>query len=457
MASGTRVGDSLGPYVLREQKGKGGNGLVFVAGKEGEDEVALKALDPRHPRGSEPWKRFIREIEVQRGELADTAGLVPVLDSSEKDAAQPWFTMPIAVGVVDALGEAPLLSQVIDAVRSYATTLAAMHDRGFSHRDIKPGNLFRLRGQWCIGDLGLVEVPNAETLTGERGLGPLNFMAPEMLLHPSAARGDPADVYSLAKTLWALATGTHVPPLGPHVAGHHDWSLLSFGINDANVVMLDHLIQRSTAHEPDSRPTAKQMASELAEFMRLPHKTGPVDLSTHGKRLSALLAPVREREREAAWRITQVVELRDRMVAAARALVADLEAAELPMVQWGDGEVVMQASTHYVLTNEEMTAVQRWATGIEASYLTGLAGSNRVGTVRLQSGFYIRPTAAGRMVVGAGHVMGAHHVVWSDERLVDIGSKAAENWAAELMSALHSHLDEAVGEFAETYEHMKRD
>ena len=46
------------------------------------------------------------------------------------------------------------LQDVIDAVRRISETLADLKKRsGVAHRDINPGNLYELDGQWLIGDL----------------------------------------------------------------------------------------------------------------------------------------------------------------------------------------------------------------------------------------------------------------------------------------------------------------
>lgn len=59
------------------------------------------------------------------------------------------------------------------------------------------------------------DLPRQGAITvGERRLGPLYFISPEMLREPDVAYAGPADVYSLAKTLWALASGQRYSPEG---------------------------------------------------------------------------------------------------------------------------------------------------------------------------------------------------------------------------------------------------
>jgi serine/threonine protein kinase len=83
------------------------------------------------------------------------------------------------------------LDEAVGICISLATTLAAMHARGHSHRDLKPGNILRLNDDWCLGDFGLADFPDKAAVTKEgEKLGPQNYMAPEMLLN---AGGDAAD------------------------------------------------------------------------------------------------------------------------------------------------------------------------------------------------------------------------------------------------------------------------
>jgi serine/threonine protein kinase len=116
--------------------------------------------------------------------------------------------MPVATPLTEVLEKETELAIVVDAVATFAETLIDLAGKGISHRDIKPGNLFRFQDKWVIGDFGIADYPEKEALTEQgKKLGPLHFMAPEMLENPDTADGNLADVYSLAKTLWVLAAG----------------------------------------------------------------------------------------------------------------------------------------------------------------------------------------------------------------------------------------------------------
>jgi len=134
----------LGRWQLLEQIGKGGNGRVHRA-CSGTLTGALKLLH-RNDR----VQRFRDEV-AGMNRLAGTQGVLPVLDSHIPEAptrSDPaWFVMPLATRLVDELGNPPAPTEIVKAIRDISCVLAAVHHKGFSHRDIKPDNLFKVTVQ----------------------------------------------------------------------------------------------------------------------------------------------------------------------------------------------------------------------------------------------------------------------------------------------------------------------
>ena len=171
--------------------------------------------------------------------------------------------MPVAIPMREALDGATV-AQVVSAIAAVAVTLARLKkDHGVAHRDIKPDNLYSHDGQWVVGDFGLVAIPNLEGLTEEgRALGPIHYMADEMLRDPQSADATMADVYALAKTLWVLCTGQKYPPDGHQPAGTRGFSISDYRYDPRNGA-LDKLIDRATRVRPSQRPSMEEMANEL--------------------------------------------------------------------------------------------------------------------------------------------------------------------------------------------------
>ncbi len=150
------------------------------------------------------------------------------------------------------------------------TRIAFSAGTGISHRDIKPDNLFYHDGRYVVGDFGLVDFPEKEAITAaDRKLGPQFYIAPEMLNDPTNADGRPADVYSLAKTLWVLASGQNYPIPG-EIRLDNQSSRLSVFNADPRAFLLDRLIERSTRQEPTLRPSMEEMHQELRAWLRRP-------------------------------------------------------------------------------------------------------------------------------------------------------------------------------------------
>jgi serine/threonine protein kinase len=109
----------------------------------------------------------------------------------------------------DVLGSLKLLRPIV-------RVLAEMHSKGFTHRDVKPGNLFiRQDGELVLGDAGLAfydnDKDNRVTKTyenvGTRDYMPAWAMSRRVEIKPSF------DVFSVGKVLWAMIAGIPACPL----------------------------------------------------------------------------------------------------------------------------------------------------------------------------------------------------------------------------------------------------
>lgn len=283
-------GDQLGIWSLVRplEGGRGGNGAVWEVDNGNGGRAALKYL--HRTRGDGP-ARFAREVEAMRS-CSDVPGVMPIYDS-DIDPAIPvqWYTMPLAEPLSRVTNQLDSLQAIVQVCISLASTLATLHARGYSHRDIKPENIFRLEGEWYLGDFGLVDHAESASLTpNDKKLGPTFYIAPEMLNSPANADGRAADVYSLAKLLWKLATGQNYPNPGRHDRYRPAMTISAWTEGEA-AMPLDALIDSMTDEDPTVRPSMDVVGRELARWLErgaLQPDTAPPNLAEIADRLRSM-------------------------------------------------------------------------------------------------------------------------------------------------------------------------
>lgn len=284
-------------WILEEKLGgRSGNGDVWLAtsradGRKG----ALKLLQHRHRNNNVRQGRFLAEIQVMR-ECQNIPGVLQLIDSSSSKTHlknEPrWFVSEIATPLLDYLKEDYDLHTVIQACHSFASTLADMHEKGIYHRDIKPDNLFYSENNWLIGDFGLVDFPEkAEHTQPAEKIGPIFYIAPEMLNSIGNRSGEKADVWSLAKLLWKLATKQAYPIEGTLSRNISPLRLSTYTQGD-NLLSLDALLEQATQIIPESRISMQQFRDELSSWLQAEEKltcsTEQISTISMQKRLAAL-------------------------------------------------------------------------------------------------------------------------------------------------------------------------
>jgi len=207
-----------------EEINRGGFGAVEKVRLANGSIVARKTFDPspgitRVANLDKLRVRFRREVRVQSSLPKEF--FVPVLDS-DLDGDWPWFTMPLAeISYADFakehLGSATANS---NALADIMNSLEALHELGYTHRDLKPQNVLLHDGQWKLSDLGLVLPPrtDASALTAsDSAWGTELYCAPEQAQDFRNATTQ-ADIYSFGCILHDLFDGSPRLPFQRYTA-----------------------------------------------------------------------------------------------------------------------------------------------------------------------------------------------------------------------------------------------
>jgi serine/threonine protein kinase len=254
-----------GRYRVERPLGHGAMSTVDLAlDVELDREVALKRLAENLSRDDELRARFQREARLA-AKLAHP-NVVRVYDVGVDDDGRPFIAMEYVAG--ETLAElvarrGPLPPQEVAELGVQACrALAAAHEAGLVHRDVKPQNLLlRNDGVLKLGDFGVAVGLEGTRLTmAGTVLGTAAYLAPEQ------ARGEEvtaaADVYGLGAVLYELLTGR--PPRNPSTLAE---------LNDTTAIPaprdappdLARIVMRCLAAKPEDRPaSAAELAGELA-------------------------------------------------------------------------------------------------------------------------------------------------------------------------------------------------
>lgn len=286
-------GDHIGPWRLEERIGGGGNGVVWRVSRSGSPDHALKILR----RLSDTTRARLHAEIAALGMAATIDGVVPLVEHEiphNGDRGPQWFVMPLAQKPETAFAS----TDAADIVRPFiavARTLAELHALDIHHRDIKPANLLFLNNRLCLSDFGLVKFPERPDITPPQGaVGPKFTMAPEMRREAAEADGGPADVYSLAKTLWVMLTGQPLGFDGQYAAS----GVLALSTCHPHefVGPLDELLAECTDNDPTGRPSASELADRLEHWVELNddfHRRNLAEWVTIQRRLFPVASPVR--------------------------------------------------------------------------------------------------------------------------------------------------------------------
>jgi hypothetical protein len=218
LTSGTKIG----PYEIVSLLGAGGMGEVYRAHDSRlRREVALKILPPSFARDADRLRRF--EQEARAVGALNHPNILAIFDVGTQDGA-PYLVSELLEGesLRQHMQGAPLSPRkAVDYGMQIARGLAAAHEKGVVHRDLKPDNLFVLNdGRIKILDFGLAKLhqeepfgsakPDVQTLdhphtTPGQVVGTVGYMSPEQVR--GQATDHRTDIFAFGAILYEMLSG----------------------------------------------------------------------------------------------------------------------------------------------------------------------------------------------------------------------------------------------------------
>jgi len=202
------IGKTISHYKILEKLGEGGMGVVYKAEDiRLERLVALKFLPPHVSEDSDEKARFIHEA---KSASALNHPNVTTIYGIEESPEGLFIAMECVDGKTlrQVVKEGPLsLKKVLDIAVQICEGMAAAHEKGVIHRDIKAENIMvTTRGQVKIMDFGLAKLKGASKLT-QTGttLGTVGYMSPEQASGEEVDQR--SDVFSFGVVLYEMLTG----------------------------------------------------------------------------------------------------------------------------------------------------------------------------------------------------------------------------------------------------------
>lgn len=274
-----------GRYLLKERKGRGSFGEVWLATDQqvGVD-FAIKIYVAMNTKGLE---EFRKEYQLSCNLINSNLLHINHMGVCQEDSC-PYLVMPFcprgSASLVGRMDEAMLWKYLHDV----ANGLSYLHTQTppIVHQDIKPDNILQTQGgDFVITDFGISKQMRATMhSTGNDTSGAIAYMGPERFGRQYQTIKS-SDIWSLGATMYELATG-QLPFEG------RGGGMLNAGAEVPDIpanysAELNEVIRACMAKEPWDRPSAGQLVEIAAQAL----KGGPVSLSSTNTSAQAVGQP----------------------------------------------------------------------------------------------------------------------------------------------------------------------
>ena len=255
-----------GKFRLTRRLGTGGMGAVYLARDlRLERDIAIKTMV-----GTSALR--LMQLKPEAWAMATVAHpAVAQIHGVESWRGQPFLVVEFLSGgtLADRLlqGRVPP-AEAVAVIAVLADALAALHEKGFLHGDIKPSNIgFSSNGSPKLLDFGLARTTDDATAAG----GTLRYVSPEALAGRPTGEAD--DIWSLCVVLYEAVSGRH-----PFAGGSAD--------EVAERIRCQRLVHASA---PSSVPAAGgAVAAFAASVLAAPRRARPTGAGEFAEALRAV-------------------------------------------------------------------------------------------------------------------------------------------------------------------------
>jgi serine/threonine protein kinase len=307
-----RIGQTIDDkFTIVDRLGTGGMGSVYRAVQHSMDrEVALKLLHPRFSTDKTIVRRFLQEARAASG--LTHPNTITLFDFGQTSTGELYIIMELLSGrtlaevIASENGFSPvravaIIGQVCDALHS-------AHEAKLVHRDLKPDNIFIIRGAGQHGEfVKVLDFGIAKSLTATPAETPLTLAGvvcgTPMYMSPEQAAGRPvdrrADIYSAGIVLYEMLAGR--PPFLEETAS----ALLMAHLQTTPQLLrtlkpgtpvspeLEAVVMRALAKKPAGRPaTALEFKQMIRKSMCFGEATGELSELEVGETLHSMATPI---------------------------------------------------------------------------------------------------------------------------------------------------------------------
>ncbi len=276
------MAETLDRFELLEKLGEGGMGVLYRARDSRLGRlVAIKLLRPEAVADAARTRRFVQEARAASS--LNHPGIVTIYDIGEDPRRGTYIAMEYLDG--ESLRQrlergTPPVEEALRIATEMARALAAAHDAGIVHRDVKPANvMLTVAGGVKLLDFGLAKLVRPEPVAGDSQqptqepmtqvgtlLGTPAYMSPEQA--EGRLVDARSDVFSFGAVLYEMLTGQRP------FKGASTVSLITAILRDTPVpartlrrevnARLDAVVQRCLEKDPGARyPSGQALLSDL--------------------------------------------------------------------------------------------------------------------------------------------------------------------------------------------------